>query len=99
MNVKEFRFTDEGDRTYIFYVKESFFKDHPKVTAKTKYELNNDYKLSTYLHNLEGPAVLLVDSNLVAYRINGKLFKNRDEWEKEVHKIKFSNKLEDLCDE
>lgn len=96
MTSKEFRFKDEENRTWIFYVKESFFTDFPEVKAKTQYELTKDYKLSTYLHNLEGPAVLLVDSNKVGYRINGKLFNSRGDWEKEVHRIKFSGKLEDI---
>lgn len=99
MTPKEFRFKDEEDRTWIFYVKPQFFSDFPKIKAKTSYELTKDYKLASYLHNLDGPAVLLVDSNKCAYRIDGKLFNTKGDWEKEVHRIKFSGKLEDIINE
>lgn len=101
MNYKtrEYRFTDEHQRTYIFTVKESFFTDFPKLEAKTQFELNKQYKLSKYLHNLEGPASLLIDSKVCGYWIDGKKFQSKEEWEKEVHRIKFGNKLEDLVNE
>lgn len=95
---KELRFTDDSGKTYVLFLKEEFFNEYKNLDSKSIYKLNSERKLAQYLHSLEGPAVILLDGNMTAYRINGKLFQNRQEWEKEVHKIKFGNKLDNLIE-
>lgn len=72
-----------------FWVKESFRCENPQ--EHHNYSLINDYKLTSYLHNERGPAIISISQINESYWINGKNV-NKKEWAR----LSFHTKLEDI---
>ena len=94
-NVEVFKFTIKN---IDMFVKKDFQTACPNWEKEPVENIALEYNVEDYIHNIEGPAVINNNTNEVLYYINGKLME-KDEWEKERHKVIFNNKMENIVNE
>jgi hypothetical protein len=91
--------------TFVFHkvkltVKKEFLKLLEKDLDKTEVEeLCFKLNLEEYLHDPYEPAAVNLETNEVCYYLHGKEYKEKSEWEKESHKLLFSNDMETILNE
>lgn len=98
MKTKTFEYKD-ASVDYVITVKEEFLTICPHPQNIAIKDLNAVHKLYKYLHNLDGFAIWSPQLKKGSYRIEGKLFHTKEDWEKAAHAIKFGNKLENIINE
>ncbi len=98
METKTFEYIDNGE-LYLFFIKKEFLDICPNPQLVDRFSLQEDFKLTKYLHNLDGPAAIGQLSNWCSYWIDGKKFKTREDWELVAKQKKFENKIDNLINE
>jgi hypothetical protein len=74
MGIYKFKTKDSSGSNCELSVKTDFLNKCPNPEEHTAYELFDQFNVSNYLHNTEGPAFIDLGDNEEKYFINGKFF-------------------------